>query len=403
MMVSSGSLAAQQPAATHGVPVVSQATLDSIDAIIDSILPPVRISQRVTTRLITRSYAVGTRDVSELASPIQYSVSGERWRVRVNGLPVRYEGPGATISGTAPISFRADFRLRPGDTLTVVGQTGSSPSQLDSVQSLALAAVGTSTLDLAAAGVAQPGQIGARGSFAIPLGSLTVNVRAGLDFQSAPVGTSDVYYRGTTVRGGLGIWGYVGSTRLAANAEVTNSSADSLGGHNLFPGGGTLSFDGSATVPLDSAGRADLQLYGFYTTPIGASRTDQPNRLIPIGDLWGSFATLYIPLGRGITLIPTGSVLRETSSATAETVNRLVTVRDAITGSGWAASGGIGVQLRLLPWLAVTPEVGGVTGNVRSNTSTAVLRRGRPAVTLPTSSSSPTSGWWASAELSFLF
>jgi hypothetical protein len=114
----------------------------------------------------------------------------------------------------------------------------------------------------------------------------------------------------------------------------------------------------------------------FYSRPFSSDRTDQPNVLIPVGDLLGGVATMLVPVGGG-TLSPTVQYLRETSSS-GSVVGAL---RNTINGNAWTFQGGVDLSIPLGNSFELTPQGGYTVGSVGATFSqAATLRRGRGVV-----------------------
>jgi hypothetical protein len=379
-------------------------TLDSdLDAALDDVpLGRARTQHSMTVRPAMRMYRVGTIDARESSGFTNYTVRSGRATVRLDITPVSYRGDTATtaqppvqFSGATPVSARMDVRLRSADTLRLFGQTSSFPSTLTAVDATALGAIGTSTIDLDTYGLGVASRVGGRYALMLPLGSsgASLLVRAGAEFEPKPSGVEPVSWRGTTVRGAIGLSGSVDATTLAASVDVSRSVGyDSLGGRNLFPGGGAVTLDGrlARTFGVDEDGQ--VLLNAFYSRPFGLERPDQPTRLIPIGDFMGATVTSFVPLGR-TTLIPTVSLLRESSTATAVVSNLLQT----LSASGVTASGSVALSVPVGSWLTLTPEAGVAGGSVSSRTTTTFPRR--PTRPLGRSFSDGIAGAWFALEV----
>ena len=152
----------------------------------------------------------------------------------------------------------------------------------------------------------------------------------------------------------------------------------------------SLQFDGPLTADGDATGVLGL----WYQKPLSIERPDQPNRLLPVGDTFGVYGSLDIPLGDWM-LAPTASFSRESASDDART--RLVRYR--YETSSWAANTGVALTIPLGSRLDLTPEAGATFGNANAlyqvaPGSAAIRRRGF---------TSKISGWWAGVELTISF
>jgi hypothetical protein len=342
-----------------------------------------------------RDYDVGGVAVAETSAPLRWSWRGDRLALRATGAPVSYDAIGAAVSGTVPFTARADVMLRPGDTLSVYGRTASSPGALDSTALTSLAAVGTSTLDLASVGFGVPALVGARALFSFPVGDVVLGLGAGVEVEPTPGGAETVFWRGTTVRAEASLYGYVGDGSWRLGLEYARSNADSLGGRNLFPGGGQVVLDGRLDGPV-FGGQTWGTLGGFYLRAVDLDVAAQPNRLIPVGDLVGTYGSLYVPVGR-LALLPTVSLLRESSTATA-TDGRVAT---RIDGSGWSFTAGTALDVPLGGGLTLTPEAGLVRGTIGGQFAQALVRA--PRLARGATFDDPVSGWYAGLSLGIRF
>lgn len=345
---------------------------------------PTRLRQAITLRPTFRRYTVGNIDAQEQSSFASYVVRGSRASLRVDMTPVVFTGdtslatrpPQVSFGGVTPINARVDLRVRSRDTLRVFVQSMSFPGALSNVDALALGSVGTSTIDLDAGALGIAARTGLRYTVAQPIGDngVSLTVRGGVEYDPKPTGTQVVSWRGTTVRGGIGLNRSTENAIVGASVEVTRSFADSLGGRNLFPGGGNVSLEGRALRYLGVDGDGLLALNAFYSQPMGIERPEQPTRLIPLGNFMGVTGTGSFPVG-SLTLLPVVSVLRESSSATAMTGN----VQTRLNASGYTATGSLGLSVPIGRALSVTPEIGVAYGSVGQTTTSAFPRRvGRP-------------------------
>lgn len=388
--------------------LIAAVLADTNDLELDSLpgLPsPVALRQTMTLRPTVRSYRVGTVDAGEQSAYASWYARFRRATFRVDMTPVSYRSdtsytagrPQVSFGGASPVSARLDLQLLRADTLRLFAQSASFPGTLSQIDAQALGAVGTGTIDLDAGALGIAARLGVRYARTQPIGDdgVALSFRGGVEYDPKPSGASSVSWRGTTVRGGVGINRSITDGTLGASLEVTKSFADSLGGRNLFPGGGSLMLDARALRFVGADGTGFVSVNGFYSKPLGIERPDQPTRLIPIGDFAGINATGAFPLG-ALTLLPMVSVMRESSSATA-VVNRVAT---GLNASGQTATVSLGVAFQLGRFITVTPEVGGAFGSVgQTVTSTFPRRFGRP-LTNSQSFSDPIRGGWFALELS---
>jgi len=394
------------------------AILSDTSDLVEAELPPLTLPffrQSFTVRPTVRRYSLGTVKAEEQASASSWIARFPRATLRLDLTPVSYAGdtsltsgrPQVVVSGVSPVTGRVDVRLRSTDTLRVFGQTMSFPGALSNVDAQALGAIGTSTVDLDAGAIGIAARIGTRYTLTQPVGNdgISVMLRGGLEYDLKPGGAEVVSWRGTTVRAGAGISRATSSTTVGASVEVTRSFSDSLGGRNLFPGGGALTFDGRLLRFVGADGTGFVTANAFYSRPLDIERPDQPTRLIPIGD----FAALTVagawPV-RAVTLLPTIALMRESSSATAlvngTVVNGVVVnrVTTQLNASGFTSSLSLGLAIPLGRFVTVTPEAGGAFGTVSQTVSSSFPRRiGRPIVRSQ-GFSDPLRGGWFALEIS---
>jgi hypothetical protein len=389
-------------------------TSDLVEAELLPLVSPL-MRQSFTIRPTYRRYSLGTVKADEQASASSWVARFARATVRLDVTPVSYSGdtslttgrPQVAVSGVSPVSGRVDIRLRSSDTLRVFGQTMSFPGALSSVDAQALGAIGTSTVDLDAGAIGIAARIGTRYTLTQPIGDdgVSLMLRGGVEYDPKPSGSEAVSWRGTTVRAGAGISRATSNATVGGSVEVTRSFADSLGGKNLFPGGGALTIDGRLLRFVGADGTGFVTANAFYSRPLNIERPDQPTRLIPIGDFAAVTVAGAFPV-RTLTLLPTVTVMRESSSATAlvngtvingVVINRVTTQLNA---SGVTSSASLGLAIPLGRFVTVTPEVGGAFGTVSQTVSSSFPRRiGRPIVRSQ-GFSDPVRGGWFALEIS---
>jgi len=381
--------------------IIADVMADTLDLADEALLLPARaFRQSFTIRPTYRRYTVGGVQAAEQASYAGWLGRFSRGTLRVDLTPVSYTGDTSTIAsrppvqfnGITPVSVRLDMTLRARDTLRVFAQSMSLPGALSASQAQAIGAVGTSTIDLDAGSLGIASRVGVRYAFTQPVGlsGVSVSLRSGLEYDPKPSGTEAVSWRGTTVRGLVGVSGAMDATILGASVEVTKSFTDSLGGRNLFPGGGQLTVDARLLQFFGADGTGFFAVSGFYSRPVDIERPDVATRLIPIGDFTGVTATAAVPAG-ALVVLPTVSVLRESSNAQA----RLNGIPSTLVASGTTASASLGVSIPLGRYLTVTPEVGGAFGSVGQTVSARFPRRTRSQ-----SFSDPIRGGWVTLEVS---
>lgn len=342
--------------------------------------------------------------MTERVANARYELFVSSVRFRLDAAVLRYATRADTIDGALPIAARVDLAVRPGDTLTAFARSASQPLELSKRQTTALGTAGTSTVDLESAALGTPAVGGVRLALAFPLGDLVLAARGGVELEPRPSGTFPVYWRGTTVRGGLALTSSTGNGSVTASLDATRSSADSLGGRNLFPGGGSLSLqvasDLTVANPFDPLedDRWPVRALVFYARPFANDRADQPNLIIPQGNLWGAVGTLLASAGE-LTIAPALQLLRE--SSTSESASGLI--RNRITGSAWTAQASLDVTIPLGRTFELTPQAGYTLGSVGASfAQSTVFRRGR-AFGQSTSFSDAIRGNWLSLQLSAAF
>jgi hypothetical protein len=332
---------------------------------------------QLRVRTVRRQYTVAGTTINESAGPLSYQYADDRWALLVNGTPLSFSAPTGSLRGATPVRGRVAVRIGARDTLQLTGQSASAPGTLSTQGTAALGSIATSTIDLDAIAIGLPSAIGLRAVHVQPLDRVLLAIDAGLEHQPTPSGTTPIFWRGRTLSAGASLSTVDGAARWRVGADWSHSWADSLGGRNLFPGGGMLSLDatvdGAIGDPLD--GR-----YGaigvFYLRPYQNARADQPNRLIPQGQFWGAQGDISLSLGP-LSLAPTVSVLRESSTTDVGTA----LVPSSFTATGWTISAGTAVDISLGRGVVLSPEIGATVGGVGTTTTTTLLtRRGRSLV-----------------------
>lgn len=368
---------------------------------------PPAIRQSITMQSLNRGYTIGSNDISENVGLFTYRWSGPDWKLLVSGSPLRYSGNGTTITGLPPVTGRVDWTFAKGDTLRVYGRSGSVPATLDSMQVAAIGAVSVSTLDLESFTLGTSAMLGTRAVFTFDVGDVQLGLHGGLEYQPRPSGTSRVYWTGTTLLGGASLSGLASDVRWTGALDVSHSSADSLPiagdsvGRNLFQGGGSFNASFQFDGPLTAAGDATGVIGAWYQRPFGNDRPDQPNRLLPVGDTYGAFLSLDLPIG-SLTLSPSVSVARESASDDARVTRLLKYQYDA---ASWAVNTGAGLTIPLGKHFDLTPEFGATFGgaSARFTASTAPVPGRRPGRSTTTDLSAGIRGWWAGLELTISF
>jgi hypothetical protein len=363
--------------------------------------PRATSSQQISVFGAARSYSLGDTAITERLGGVLYDARYRRFRLRADGTTLSYSAPPGSISGTTPIAGRLDYAYGPRDSVTIYGRTASTPMFLDSAQTDAIGAAATATIDLESFWLGTPGMVGGRVAFGRDMGGAVLSLRGAVEMEPRPSGTEPIYWRGVSYLGGATIAGDVGDVMLELRADVRASVADSLGGRNLFPGGGLVMVRGMVRRgflnPIDPlAEDGDITVSTFYSRTIAAERNNQPNRLVQSGSFVGAFSTLALPW-REMTFLPSLELLRESSSAEGESE------ADASTGSAWATRLGIAAIAPIGSRFDLMPEFGFATGSINADYVREVDARGGGTTFEPISVSTNTRGWWARLELTVTY
>jgi hypothetical protein len=359
------------------------------------------VKQSFTVQTGARHVTVGDSAVREQAGTYSYSWQRGRWALSLDGSSLQYTAARTPLNGWGSTNARLDVMLRPGDTLSFYGRSGTQPGALDSAQVAALGIAGGALVDLQSTSLGAPGMFGGRASFAFPVGDFVWSLRGSLESEAKPSAARPVTWHGTTWAVGSTLYAHVGRGEWSAVVDLTQSSADSLNGKNLFAGGGGVNVRSELHFPVsnpaDSAGD-DWDLYGaaWWSTPMNATRADQPNRLIPLGNTMGVSGSFSVPVGDGSF----GPTLQfERTSANAAATQGSTAIRTS--SSAWAATVLLDASIPTGRWLEWQPQLGWTTGDATTSygstttRNTVVKRRGR---TVTTSANGGTSdaiaGWW---------
>ncbi|MEP6780450.1 MAG: hypothetical protein ABJC26_11220 [Gemmatimonadaceae bacterium] len=358
------------------------------------------IRSTISLQPFARSYSVGSQSVAEQSAGFVWRLTSEHVGARVSATSTKLTANPYALSGLTPVRARFDFMLRPGDTISVYGRSASSPLSLNAEQTSALSAISTSTIDLESTALGVTSQFGARGIASFPVGDVVLGLIGAFEFEPRPTTTTPVYWRGNTARGGISLSALAGEADLVATSQLAFSSGDSLGGRNLFPGGGEWTTDFTIDRPLGADGTIIGTASAFFTHPFNNKRSDQPTRLIPDGDFYGVSGLLLVPV-KDWTLSPLLTISRETSQA--EAVDGLV--KSALHASGWSMAGSASLDIPLAGRFTVSPEAGAVFGNVSAHTTASLARpRLRGGRTLNAGGfSDRVSGVWAGLGLAVSF
>lgn len=373
--------------------------LDSLNVLFDSLTAALLDDgprHTISVRPVYRGYSVGGSRVSERALGLTYALRTGAYQIRIGTAgPVRYSGATSTIDAVTPIEATVDVRIGLGDSLRVTARSSSFPGSLDSNQLDALAELGTSTVELESVGLGTPAVAGVRLVLVESVGPLDAALRIAADFEPRPDVVDSVYWRGTTLRLGMGLAHGFGATKISTSIDFSHSYADSLDGRNLFPGGGSL----VARVEVESSLGEFGEVYGFgsayYYRPLGLERPDQPNRRIPFGSVQGGYVGFMLPIW-SVYVVPVVGVAREANSGDLDL--RRFTFQS--NGSSWALTASSSLSIPITRTLFLTPEAGFVRGGVRGEF--VQLRSGdlRP---IEFAFADDVDGWYAALDLSFSF
>lgn len=350
---------------------------------------------RGTLRGYTVDEATGTDyRIREQAGSAMYQLRNDRLNLRVEFTPVRYRATAQTatplatsVAGLTPMLARADWQWREGDTTRVYVRSGTRPAALDTAQSRAIGAAGTSTLDLEGGALGAQAILGVRHVAQVfTRDGLSIAVRSAIELSPTPGGTDFTYWSGTTVRaGGVVAWRLGADGRARAGVDVSRAFADDLGGRNLFPGGGSVNLDLRAEGPLDGAdGTTYGAVQGFWQIPYDNGNADVLTRLIPQGQFFGGTALLTAQVGR-LDIGPTLSVFGERSRADSRfsitTPNgRPLPGEARKTAFGWSAVAGVTATLALADAVDLTVDAGIARAGIDLRERTQIARPLRPPV-----------------------
>ncbi len=367
-------------------------------AVFDDV-PDTRWRQTLVLRGTWRGYAIDEASgtdyrIREQVGSAMYQLRGDRLSLRLEFAPVRYQATAQTtapqttsVAGLTPIIARADWRWRDGDTTRLYVRSGTRPAALDTAQSRAIGAAGTSTLDLEGGALGAQAILGVRHVAQVfTRDRLSIAVRSAVELSPTPGGTDFTYWTGTTLRaGGVVAWGLGSDGRARAGVDVSRAFADDLGGRNLFPGGGSVNLDLRAEGPLDGAdGSTYGAVQGFWQIPYDNGNADVLTRLIPQGQFFGGTALLTTHVGR-LDIGPTLSVFGERSRADARfsittTNGRPLPGEARKTAFGWSAVVGVTATLTLSDAVDLTLDAGLARAGIDLRERTQIARPLRPPV-----------------------
>lgn len=354
--------------------------------------------QTFSSTLVVRNVRVGTTALREQSAPLEWRLVTPHVSARVSGTPVSLAVPAQSLTGLTPVRGRLDLVRRAGDTLSVYARYAGLPVGLDSAQIAAVSNVGTSVVDLASQSLGVSSQLGVRAKMAFPVGALVLGVSAAVERDLAPPATGAVFWQGTTMRAGASVTGFAGAHAITLGLDLARSSTDSLGGRNLFQGGGAAVLSATTMGPTPWAS-ATLAADLFLVRPFANERPDQPTRLIPQGQLLGVSTLLFVDVG-SITVTPAITLFRESSAASVTVQDGTTRTTTSLTGSAWSANASVAFDLPVSSRFTLAPELGVTSGNVRAQltelSGRVIGRRGRVITTNDASAafSDPLRGVW---------
>ncbi|HWV58900.1 MAG TPA: hypothetical protein VNZ57_15710 [Longimicrobiales bacterium] len=345
-----------------------------------------RVSLRVRHNNYSRETVAAPIDVSETVSELVYSLRRPGWSLRIAGGPLWFKQDSISITGLSAVDARLELAVASRDSLRFALRAPSSPTSLSDPEVNAVSALGTSAVDLASVQFGTPARISAGYTHVRAMGgSMLATLRAGADFEPKPSGSEAVYWRGTTVRGGVNLARERGLGRVGIGIEASYSFADSLGGNNLFQGGGTVLARADAATVLTGLGDVLVAGSASYFRPHSADRVTPSGLREPAGDFKGVSAVAIIPAGN-ILITPIVVVSSDASDSTSE----VSTIED----SAWSMGTSVAVDIPFAGRFTINPEVGYATGSIRKDVVTGG-QLDRRTYSL--------SGWWIAAGLSATF
>ena len=348
-------------------------------------------AQSLTLRAGTNRYTSGPVEVSEWLMPVSYFLRRPGMALRVSGQPARFDsGDTLSIDGISTLEARLDLALGALDSLRLGVRGASSPSTLSTSEVAALESIGTSTLDLSSIQFGTPAGVEARFTHVQPLGaSAELSATVGGEYEPRPSDEEWSYWRGKTVRVGVGVSRVLGSGRIGGGVDVTRSFSDSLGGQNLFQGGGTVLARVDAATTVGEMGSILLGGSVSYFRSYSTSRASVAGAREPSGDFVGVSTIAVWPIG-AVFLTPAVVLSYESNEAT--------TGSTVVAGSGWSLGTSLAAGIPLARRFTLTPEVGHVTGSRSTDFLTTV-----GSITQRAETTGSLSGWWLAADVSMSF
>jgi hypothetical protein len=348
-------------------------------------------AQSVTLTAETNRLRSGPVEVSEWLMPVSYFLRRPGMALWISGQPTHFEsGDTLHIDGISTLQVRLDLGLWALDSLRLGVRGATSPSTLSTSEVAALESIGTSTLDLSSIQFGTPAGVEARFTHVQPLDAATeLSVIAGGEYEPRPSDEEWSYWRGKTVRVGVGVSRLLGGGRIGGGVDVTRSFSDSLGGQNLFQGGGTILARVDAATAVGDAGSVLVGGSVSYFRSYSASRAAAAGPREPSGDFVGVSTIAVWPI-RAVFFTPAVVLSYESNEASTGTT--------VVAGSGWSLGTSLAASVPLARRFTFTPEVGHVTGSRSTDFLTTV-----GSLTQRAETTGSLSGWWLAADVSLSF
>ncbi len=339
------------------------------------------VTQQLSLSVLSRRFSVEGVPVSELMAPFEWRVTAPHLAAMVSGSPIRFAVDPTVMRAWIPTRLQVDLVPWAGDTVSVYGHTGSRPVNLDTLQGEAIGTVSTSVLDVGAMELGIPAQMGARLVISRPVGTVHLGVSAAIEQDARPPANGLAWYQGTTLSGALMATIPVGEKTLAVSAYLSSSRADSLGGRNQFPGGGTRGLTASLSGEAGPDHAISYAVDAYFEKPFGNARNDQVTRALPLGTYAGWSASADITTRR-VTWTPTLSWAREASDARVSVQQALQFVSTTLHSEATSWSADLLADIPLRAGVVLMPRLGVTTGGFLSRLDPVAgrpLRRpGRP-------------------------
>jgi len=373
--------------------------LDSLDVLFDSLAAALLDAgprQSVRLRPTYRRYAVGDKRLMEHALGLRYVLRESDFRFELSTAgPVRFTSGRTRIEAMTPVEARADVRVGDGDSVRLSLRTPSFPGSLGTEHVRALSTIGTSTLDLASIALGSPAVLGASIVLSRRLGGFKASVRFGGEAEPRPDVADSVYWRGVTVRGGVGLARRFAGVQIETAVEAAHSFADSLDGRNTFAGGGHLIARVNVETALGALARVVAFGSAYYYTPFGVDRPEVVPRVATVGRVYGGYFGVLLPAG-DLSLMPLLGLARESSDDDHETARATFDTH----GSSWTLSGSTSLAIPIGRRLQIIPEAGYAHGASSGEFFVTPTGETRP---IGSSYADGLAGWYVALELAVLF